>query len=183
MVCETIDPVKQSAPAFFYCYGNWRLKNQSPYDKTAQTISLIHTLLRRTIRLPANVSAISSGYPACIYYTLKANIRSPVLHTSHAHMRGFPVSRRFTVLCRIETQHPLNRMACYKYALGMVRTNWVRNENINSKSVQNHLFHILPHVMRNCIKNRESSWIINSLGQVVSLTAKNPHQQVQTCIV
>ena len=55
--------------------------------------------------------------------------------------------RRFTVLYRIETQPSLNRMACYKYALGMVRTNGTRNENINSESVQNHLFHILPHVM------------------------------------
>ena len=103
--------------------------------------------LRRTIRLPANVSAISSGYPACIYYTLKANIRSPVLHTAQVHMQGFLIRRRFTVLCRIDKRPCLNRMACYKYALGIVRTNGTRNENINSESVQNHLFHILPHVM------------------------------------
>ena len=103
--------------------------------------------LRRTIRLPANESAISSGHPACIYYTLKANIRLPVLHTTQVHMQGFLVCRRFTVLCRIEKRPCLNRMACYKYALGMVRTNGTRNENINSESVQNHLFHILPHVM------------------------------------
>jgi len=34
-----VDPVKQSARHFFIVTAIGRIKNQSPYDKTAQTIS------------------------------------------------------------------------------------------------------------------------------------------------